>query len=114
MQKTFKLQASEIRDLAPHRGACFASDRITVDGRRVGFMYREAPDSELDSGWRFLAGDETQEYLDNPDNLAMYDVNTIANYDGAILPLLGAPIGAAFERNSAGNLVVAEAPHEGA
>ncbi len=61
-------------------------------------MYREEPDFDVDSGWRFLAGVEPQEYLDDPDNMAVYDVNTIANYDPEIIPFLQALVGAAFER----------------
>ena len=37
--------------------------------------------------------------LTTPTNLAIYDVNTIANYDPEIIPLLDAPIGAVFVRN---------------
>jgi hypothetical protein len=96
--KTFRLSAEQIRILAPNRGSCFASDLITVSGERVGFMYREAPEDDLDSGWRFLAGSESQEYIDDPGNLAVYDVNTIANYDPDIIPHLDAPAGSAFER----------------
>jgi len=62
-------------------------------------MYREEPDWPNDSGWRFLAGDEAPGYVDNPDNLALYDVNIIANYDPDIIPLLDAPFGSAFERD---------------
>jgi hypothetical protein len=47
-------------------------------------MYREAPDNPDDSGWRFFAGDESQEYLDNSRNLEIENVNTIANYDPEI------------------------------
>ena len=36
--------------------------------------------------------------MDNPNNLAIYDVNTIANYDREIIPFLNAPVGAAYER----------------
>ena len=36
--------------------------------------------------------------MDDAANLAIYDVNTIANYDPEIVPLLDAPIGSAFER----------------
>ena len=61
-------------------------------------MYREAPDSDVDSGWRFLSGDESQAYADEASNFAMYDVNTIANYDPEIIPFLNAPVGSAFER----------------
>jgi hypothetical protein len=98
MTKTFRLSADQIKRLAPGHGACIASDRITVDGRPVGFMYRGSPDNEHDSGWRFMAGDENQHYMDDPDNHGVYDVNTIANYDPAIIPLLDAPRGSVFER----------------
>ncbi len=99
-KKPFRLRADEIRPIATGRGACFATDMITCDGRKVGFMYREPPDEEIDSGWRFLAGFESDEYMDDPDNLSLYDVNTIANYDPDIIPLLDAPIGSTFEREN--------------
>ena len=81
MGKQFKLSADQIRSLARGRGSCIASDHITVEGLPVGYMYREQGDSALDSGWRFFSGAESQQYADNPDNFALYDVNTIANYD---------------------------------
>ena len=45
---------------------CIATDRITVDGLPVGYMYREKPEEgdpfeRYDSGWRFTAGDESDE-----------------------------------------------------
>jgi hypothetical protein len=104
--RPFRLARSEIRDLARGHGACFASDRITVDGTKVGFCYREAPCFEADSGWRFFAGDETQEYADCEENFAIYDVNTIANYDPDIVALLDAPEGAAFAREGEGGLAL--------
>jgi hypothetical protein len=55
--KKFKLTADQIKPLVTGRGACLATDKITVEGRRVGYMYRERPDNKLDSGWRFFAGD---------------------------------------------------------
>ena len=86
-------------------GACLATDRITVDGSSVGYCYREDPDQPEDSGWRFLAGDETQSYADNPDNWSYYDINTIANYDPGIALVLDAPTGSEFERDESGQLV---------
>jgi hypothetical protein len=35
----------------------------------------------------FLSGLESQEYLDEPGNSALYNVNTIANYDPTIIPI---------------------------
>ena len=99
-KKTFKIPGEQIKRLIPEMGGCLASDRITIDGMKVGYMYREAPDKDNDSGWRFFSGDETQEYADNPDNFAIYEVNTICNYDPAIIPFLDAPHGEAFGRIS--------------
>lgn len=97
--KTFHIPGQAIRSLAPDHGACYASDRITVDGQRVGYMYREAPDFASDSGWRFFDGTEDQAYADDPTKFAIYDVNTIANYDSEIIGLLQSPVGAVFVRS---------------
>lgn len=64
----------------------------------VGLMYREEPQNDLDSGWRFLAGDESHDYANKPPNLGLFDVNTIANYDPAIVDKLDAPFGSTFVR----------------
>jgi hypothetical protein len=99
-KKAFHLKAAQIKPLATGRGSCFATDMITVEGRKVGFMYREEPDNDVDSGWRFMSGFEPQDYMDNSDNLGLYDVNTIANYDPDLIPLLDAPIGSVYKRES--------------
>jgi hypothetical protein len=98
MAKKYRLKIEDNKPLAPGRGACFATDMITVRGRAVGFMYRQEPGDPHDSGWRFMAGDEDQDYMDNPDNHGIWDVNTIANYDPTIIPLLDSPPGSVFER----------------
>src|SRR5262245_58799394 len=96
--KTFRIPGDKIRRLIPNMGGCFASHRITVDGAPVGYMYREQPDEDADSGWRFFAGDESQEYADTPANFAIFEVNTICNYDQAIIPFLDSPVGSVFGR----------------
>ena len=98
MTKKFALSAEQITPIATGRGGCLATDRITVDGRGVGYMYREEPDNELDSGWRFFAGDEDDAYMNLIGHHDVYDVNTIANYSPSILPYLDAPPGSAFYR----------------
>ena len=98
--KKFALAPEKILRLVPAQGYCFATDMITVHGRKVGYMYRESPENDSDSGWRFFSGDETQEYVDNPANLELYDVNTIANYDPEVIPYLQEPVGSAYERDA--------------
>ncbi len=96
--KEFKIPKEEIKQLLEGQGACLATDKITVEGLQVGFMYREQSEFEHDSGWRFFSNTETQEYVDNIDNSAVYMLNTIANYDPAIIPYLELPVGAELER----------------
>ncbi len=81
---------------------CYATDRITVDNCKVGVMYRENPESKLDSGWRFLAGDEDEGYMSNIENTEIFSLNTICNYDPEIIEYLENPIGSAFYRNKSG------------
>lgn len=76
---------------------------------KVRFMYREKPDNDNDSGWRFFSGEEDQEYVDNPNNIAIYDVDTILAIDNSIKVYLSSPIGSAFEREDAeSDFVVSE------
>ncbi|HET7810012.1 MAG TPA: DUF2185 domain-containing protein [Steroidobacteraceae bacterium] len=97
MTKKFRIPGHGIKDIVRGFGACMASDRITVDGMKVRWMYREAPDHDVDSGWHFFAGDETEEYANDPDNFAIYEVNTIANYDPTITAVLDTQAPCAFE-----------------
>lgn len=73
--------------------------KIIVDQKKkIHFMYREEPSNLQDSGWRFFSGEEEQEYVDNPDNLKIYDVNTIIKIDPDIEEFLDSGYGIAYER----------------
>jgi hypothetical protein len=94
----FKLNPADIKDIIKPIGYCIASDKITVEGLKVGFMYREEPESPEDSGWRFLSGDESEDYVEDMGNSMIFDVNTIVNYDAAIIPYLSLSTGSELER----------------
>ncbi len=96
--QNFKIKVEDIKDLVSHMGYSIVSNTITMDGLPVGYMYREEPGNKDDSGWRFLSGTETQEYVDDEGNSKVFDVNTVANYDPAIIPYLKMPYGTELER----------------
>jgi len=98
IKKEYRLAEDQIMQIITPMGACIASDQITVEGKLVRYMYREEPETEFDSGWRFFSGNESQDYIDDPDNMAFFDVNTIVNYDKAIIPYLNLPEGTELER----------------
>lgn len=83
----------------PNGEGCIVSDRITKEGFKVGYMYREKPtDGNPDSGWRFMAGNEDEEYMNNPNNHHIFSINTICNYDENIIPYLNSELGSAYIR----------------
>ena len=96
--KNFKIKSEDIKQLIDIKGACIASDKITVDGFKVGYMYRENPSNDLDTGWRFFEGNEDEEYTNNPSNFQIYELNTICNYDESIIPYLNSEIGSSYEK----------------
>jgi hypothetical protein len=106
--KKFKISPEDLEELIPNIGACMATDKITVEGLPVGFMYREEQMDALDNGWRFFSGTENQDYVDNPNNSGIFNTNTIANYDPAIIPYLDLPEGTELERNEDGTFSAIE------
>jgi hypothetical protein len=99
MQKTFKIPSEDIQILIAGMGGCYASDKILVDGEPIGYMYREETEDDWDSGWRFLSGTESDDYVNDPDKVGIYDVNIVANYDRGILPLLARSAPCAFAKS---------------
>ena len=103
--RDYHVKAEDVKSLLPDwEGAdgCIATNRITVEGCKVGYCYREKPDGDWDSGWRFTAGDESEEYMDDPNNAGIYKLNTICNDDPDIIPLLHTPAPCAFARDENG------------
>lgn len=81
------------------------SDRyafVTVsafEDNHVGYCYREHTDIKIDSGWRFLFGDEDEEYLDNPDNSLTKDLSELLEWKPELKEILSARFGSEFEWN---------------
>lgn len=93
----------------PNGEGCIASDKITKDGWNVGYMYREVPtQGQPDSGWRFLKGDEDDEYMNNANNHHVFSLNTICNYDKGIIPYLMMDVGTHLIRLANGKFIADE------
>lgn len=75
------------------------ASKMLVDGKRkVRYMYHEESTNPQDSGWRFFCGDEDDAYVNDPENIAVYDINTILEIDKSILPYLNCATSIALER----------------
>jgi len=83
---------------------CLATRRIIYEGRPIGYLYREVPmegdiKGAKDSGWRILEGDESQAYIDEPDNCQFVSLGSLLNADDSFIDILSAPTGSAFLRD---------------
>lgn len=82
---------------------CLVTRRVLYDGAKVTCLHREVPDPRGqgpiagDSGWRLLAGDETPEYMSNPENVFYVSLGAVLNRDDRFVHLLDSPIGSEFE-----------------
>lgn len=107
--KIFRKPLEEVQvPIIKPMGYALVTDRIVVDGASVGYMYRQKPDNKQDSGWRFFAGDENEDYLDQQDNIEIMSVNTIAHYDPSIIPFLEANYDTAFAKNEKNEFIEEE------
>ncbi len=84
---------------------CFVTNNILYEGRSVGYLYREEPDYDDDSGWRFTAGDETDEYMEDSDNSSYVSLGAVLREDDSCLALLDRESGVAFAKDDKGNFV---------
>lgn len=97
------------KELASKELGCYVTDRISMDGVPIQYAERQLPNPNYpDSGWKFMAGDETTDYLGNANNIGIFTLNHIANYDETLLPILDAPVGSVYVRNEMGDFVLRE------
>jgi hypothetical protein len=109
----FKKKKEEIKELIDYKynDGCMATNMITIEGWKVGYMYRDEPSTVFpDSGWRFFKGDE--DYSNNPDNYKIHKLNTICNYDEYIIPYLNMPVGTYLIRTKNNKFVVDDGKQE--
>ncbi len=75
-----------------------ATKAILKKNAKVGYMYREANDFVDDSGWRFFTGNESLDFMDQVENIDIYDLSQILEKDADIEAYLDSPVGSEWER----------------
>lgn len=64
---------------------------------KLKWMFRENSANEVDNGWRAIGDTDTQEYINDSENMAVVDFNTFANIEPAILTIYNLPVGTDLE-----------------
>ena len=91
--KKNEMELADTKQTAPS-GSCLVSDTILTGGMPVGYMFREKPHHESDSGWRFFAS----AYDDHQELVPVGNIRAVADLDSSVIPYLDNPIGSEFER----------------
>jgi hypothetical protein len=87
---------ARLRKLAMLARGAVVSRAIVDDDEPIRFSQRDEPRNERDSGWMFFAGTESEEYVNDPDNLAIVQLGTLIERFPALEETLTAPVGARF------------------
>lgn len=81
---------------------CFITKRA-LEKRAIHFMYRAKPEENTpDSGWRFMYGNEDEEYLKVKENTEVMSLNRVCNFQPDILAYVHAQIGKNYEMELTG------------
>ncbi len=99
--RTKKGAAAEAVLAVPPNGAALCSSRVVGPKRKdILFAYRQEPDNDADSGWRFLHGDESETFLGDPKNCLVCPLDLVFAMDGTLEPLAKKRVGSAYKRES--------------
>jgi len=74
-------------------GASIVSKNILSGKGHLKWILREESIDKVDNGWRFFSDIDNDEFINNPDNLAVCDFNTVANIGLAIIGIYLLPVG---------------------
>lgn len=75
-------------------GGCVVSNNITNKKGVLKWCIKEKSLNPVDNGWRFLSDVDTEEFLNDSANMSVWDFNSIAEIEPAILSIYNMPIGA--------------------
>lgn len=74
-------------------GACICSRTILSRQGTLKWLVREHPIEPPDTGWRFFAMEDDSDFINDPDNLAVVDFNTVAEIEPAIIGIYPLGVG---------------------
>lgn len=102
-------EKSEESIVDEYHDRCITTVRILNGEDTINYIYFEEPntienvDNYINTGVTILSGDESDEYVNNVDNLRLVSLGAVLNRDDSFISLLTPDnIGKSFERSSAG------------
>lgn len=79
-------------------GGTIVTKSILNGTSKLKWLFRQ--ESEYGNGWVAFGDTDSQEYVDNPENMAIVDFNTLANIEPAVVNVFYMPVGSDLEFRS--------------
>lgn len=80
------------------------SKLIIDDNHPITWVFRDAPESSDDSGWRILSGEEEEEFFEDPeDSFVGITIVELLRHDTSLVPIIESPTNTEFERLNEGS-----------
>lgn len=97
-------QPKEMIQYIKNAGGCIVTKSLLAGESKLKWLFREESVNPVDNGWRAFGDKDTQEYINNSENLTICDFNTLANIEPAVLNVYEMPVGAdlEFKHNASG------------
>ena len=74
-------------------GSCIITKSLLNGETKLRWLFREEPLNNIDTGWIAFGDSDNNDYVNNPKNLTVVDLNTLANIEPTILNVYEMPIG---------------------
>ena len=86
---------AEFKEYIKGAGGSIVSKSILNGASKLKWLFRE--DSEHGNGWIAFGDTDTQEYVDNAENMVVVDFNVLANIEPTVLNVYYMPVGSDLE-----------------
>lgn len=86
---------SKMKEYISGAGGSIVSKSILSGRSRLRWLFRE--ESQYGNGWVAFGDTDTQEYVDNAENMAVVDFNTLANIEPTVVNVFYMPVGTDLE-----------------
>ena len=74
-------------------GSCIVTKSILNGETKFRWLFREEPLNNIDTGWMAFGDSDNDDYVNDPKNLTVVDLNTLINIEPTILNVYEMPVG---------------------
>ena len=74
-------------------GSCIVTKSLLNGETNFRWLFREEPLDNIDTGWLAFGDSDNDEYVNDPKNLSVVDLNTLINIEPTILNVYEMPVG---------------------